>query len=275
MALAKDRRPYDSHTGSPFGGSSLADQVSDIFNDHHKPEIEEREGFAMTLSPSLSNTTPSSTNSSGYIYREAHSIINFKSEYNPLIHSSGSLLNFERNDQSPKNPNPKIHQQDDYSIWEENLIHGSNSSLLQEFNSVDQSSIQEFETQELACSNKRLHTGEIMEGAKRQCNRKPKPKSTPPSSKDPQSIAAKNRQERISERLKTLQELVPNGSKVDLVTMLEKAIGYVKFLQLQVKVLATDEFWPVHGEKAPDLCQVKEAIDAILSSQKHTNSSSK
>ncbi|KAL6968169.1 hypothetical protein U1Q18_033971 [Sarracenia purpurea var. burkii] len=33
----------------------------------------------------------------------------------------------------------------------------------------------------------------------------------------------------ISERLKILQELVPNGSKVDLVTMLEKAISYVKF----------------------------------------------
>ena len=30
---------------------------------------------------------------------------------------------------------------------------------------------------------------------------------------------------------------MPNGTKVDLVTMLEKAISYVKFLQLQVKVL--------------------------------------
>lgn len=61
---------------------------------------------------------------------------------------------------------------------------------------------------------------------------------------DPQSIAARHRRERISERLKILQELVPNGSKVDLVTMLEKAINYVKFLQLQVKVLTTDEYWP-------------------------------
>jgi hypothetical protein len=41
---------------------------------------------------------------------------------------------------------------------------------------------------------------------------------------------------RISERLRTLQELVPNGTMVDLVTMLEKTICYVKFLQLQVKV---------------------------------------
>ncbi|KAF8750152.1 hypothetical protein HU200_012400 [Digitaria exilis] len=84
--------------------------------------------------------------------------------------------------------------------------------------------------------------------------------------KDPQSLAAKNRRERISERLRTLQELVPNGTKVDLVTMLEKAISYVKFLQLQVKVLATDEFWPAQGGKAPEISQVREALDAILSS---------
>jgi hypothetical protein len=45
-----------------------------------------------------------------------------------------------------------------------------------------------------------------------------------------------NRREKISERLRTLQELVPNGTKVDMVTMLDKAITYVKFLQLQVKV---------------------------------------
>ena len=73
-----------------------------------------------------------------------------------------------------------------------------------------------------------------------------------------------NRRERISERLRTLQELVPNGTKVDLVTMLEKAISYVKFLQLQVKVLATDEFWPAQGGKAPEISQVREALDAIL-----------
>ncbi|CAL9183685.1 unnamed protein product [Musa hybrid cultivar] len=100
-----------------------------------------------------------------------------------------------------------------------------------------------------------------------------KDKSSP--SKDPQSTAAKNRRERISERLKILQDLVPNGTKVDLVTMLEKAISYVKFLQLQVKVLATDEFWPAQGVKAPDVGKVKEALDAILSSHRDGSSSSK
>ncbi|TVT99400.1 hypothetical protein EJB05_55219, partial [Eragrostis curvula] len=94
-----------------------------------------------------------------------------------------------------------------------------------------------------------------------------KAKSAPAvPTKDPQSLAAKTRRERISERLRTLQELVPNGTKVDLVTMLEKAISYVKFLHLQVKVLATDEFWPAQGGKAPEISQVKEALDAIFSS---------
>ncbi|CAN6280228.1 unnamed protein product [Urochloa humidicola] len=102
-------------------------------------------------------------------------------------------------------------------------------------------------------------------GAGRKATSKAKPAPTVPT-KDPQSLAAKNRRERISERLRTLQELVPNGSKVDLVTMLEKAISYVKFLQLQVKVLATDEFWPAQGGKAPEISQVREALDAILSS---------
>jgi hypothetical protein len=44
------------------------------------------------------------------------------------------------------------------------------------------------------------------------------------------------RRERINERLKTLQTLVPNGTKVDMSTMLEEAVQYVKFLQLQIKV---------------------------------------
>ncbi|XP_002988098.2 transcription factor PIF4 [Selaginella moellendorffii] len=71
-----------------------------------------------------------------------------------------------------------------------------------------------------------------------------KPRARQGSANDPQSIAARHRRERISDRLKILQELVPNSTKVDLVTMLEKAINYVKFLQLQVKVLTSDDYWP-------------------------------
>ncbi|KAH7848182.1 hypothetical protein Vadar_034714 [Vaccinium darrowii] len=235
---------------------------------------------------------------------ESHSVITFKTGHNNSVHNNGTFLTFDQNEQFN-------HQRHGYAIWEDdynptqdyqNQLNSkciaSNSRLLQDIDCVDQSgniygwpdseeanaistsagTSQEFGTQE-ACFNKRPHdTGENMQPLKKQCistsaTRKPKPKSTCQSN-DPQSVAAKNRRERITERLKILQELIPNGSKVDLVTMLEKAISYVKFLQLQVKVLATDEFWPVQGGKTPDLSQVQEAIDSILSSHKDRNSSS-
>ncbi|XP_021724915.1 transcription factor bHLH84-like [Chenopodium quinoa] len=63
------------------------------------------------------------------------------------------------------------------------------------------------------------------------------------SATDPQSLYARKRRERINERLKILQSLVPNGTKVDISTMLEEAVQYVKFLQLQIKLLSSDEHW--------------------------------
>ncbi|XP_055814106.1 transcription factor bHLH140 [Solanum dulcamara] len=53
-------------------------------------------------------------------------------------------------------------------------------------------------------------------------------------STDPQSVAARERRHRISDRFKILQSLVPGGSKMDTVTMLEEAIQYVKFLKTQI-----------------------------------------
>ncbi|KAJ8504482.1 hypothetical protein OPV22_005368 [Ensete ventricosum] len=55
---------------------------------------------------------------------------------------------------------------------------------------------------------------------------------------DPHSIAERLRRERIAERMKALQELVPSGNKADKALMLDEIIDYVKFLQLQVKVLS-------------------------------------
>ncbi|KAG0472352.1 hypothetical protein HPP92_016898 [Vanilla planifolia] len=55
---------------------------------------------------------------------------------------------------------------------------------------------------------------------------------------DPHSIAERLRRERIADRMKALQELVPNANKTDKASMLDEIIDYVKFLQLQVKVLS-------------------------------------
>jgi hypothetical protein len=70
-----------------------------------------------------------------------------------------------------------------------------------------------------------------------------KTRAGPGSATDPQSLYARKRRERINERLRILQNLVPNGTKVDISTMLEEAVHYVKLLRLQIKMLSSDEHW--------------------------------
>ncbi|XVF21675.1 hypothetical protein REPUB_Repub12eG0110600 [Reevesia pubescens] len=55
---------------------------------------------------------------------------------------------------------------------------------------------------------------------------------------DPHSIAERLRRERIAERIRALQELVPSVNKTDRAAMLDEIVDYVKFLRLQVKVLS-------------------------------------
>lgn len=60
------------------------------------------------------------------------------------------------------------------------------------------------------------------------------------TSVEPQSVAARHRRKKISERIRVLEKLIPGGNKMDTATMLDEAIEYVKFLQLQVQILESE-----------------------------------
>uniref|UniRef100_J3MMI9 BHLH domain-containing protein n=1 Tax=Oryza brachyantha TaxID=4533 RepID=J3MMI9_ORYBR len=82
-----------------------------------------------------------------------------------------------------------------------------------------------------------------LEGNAKSSSKKTGARANRGAATDPQSLYARKRRERINERLRILQNLVPNGTKVDISTMLEEAVQYVKFLQLQIKLLSSDDMW--------------------------------
>ncbi|XP_050266845.1 transcription factor PHYTOCHROME INTERACTING FACTOR-LIKE 13-like isoform X1 [Quercus robur] len=87
-------------------------------------------------------------------------------------------------------------------------------------------------------------------------------KPVPPRSSSKRSRAAevhnmseKRRRSRINEKMKALQNLIPNSNKTDKASMLDEAIEYLKQLQLQVQMLSMRNGLSLHPMCLPGLLQ--------------------
>ncbi|GLJ47705.1 hypothetical protein SUGI_1007460 [Cryptomeria japonica] len=69
------------------------------------------------------------------------------------------------------------------------------------------------------------------------------------ASMEPKIVTARQRRRKIRERFQSLEKLIPQGSKLDTMRILDEAIKYLKFLEAQVQVLEA----MLHGDSKPDL----------------------
>ncbi|XP_009804256.1 uncharacterized protein LOC107775492 [Nicotiana tabacum] len=150
---------------------------------------------------------------------------------NPKKKSRGSAQDVQKNKKKAQ-PKGKKNQKITQINNEEGEDQGTNNAAIQNGQSSSCCS-----SEDDSNASQELNGGAISSKSKG------KSRASRGAATDPQSLYARRRREKINERLRILQNLVPNGTKVDISTMLEEAVTYVKFLQLQIKLLSSDELW--------------------------------
>ncbi|XP_050388032.1 transcription factor SPATULA-like [Argentina anserina] len=72
------------------------------------------------------------------------------------------------------------------------------------------------------------------------------------------NLSEKRRRSRINEKMKALQNLIPNSNKTDKASMLDEAIEYLKQLQLQVQMLSMRNGMSLHPMCLPGASQLSQ-----------------
>ncbi|KAG0479954.1 hypothetical protein HPP92_010812 [Vanilla planifolia] len=78
------------------------------------------------------------------------------------------------------------------------------------------------------------------------------------------NLSEKRRRSRINEKMKALQNLIPNSNKTDKASMLDEAIEYLKQLQLQVQMLSMRNGLSLQPMYLPSMLQSQHASQICL-----------
>ncbi|KAF5463778.1 hypothetical protein F2P56_013912 [Juglans regia] len=184
-------------------------------------------------------------------------LLRSSSSSSPFVSNTGKQAQLCDSDVLPGNPDRSLCRsalvQDGISAVESSSAMSTGSGVFLSNLSTSSLGASENETDEYDCESE-----EGLEALVEDVSEKP----IPPRSSSKRSRAAevhnlseKRRRSRINEKMKALQNLIPNSNKTDKASMLDEAIEYLKQLQLQVQMLSMRNGFSLHPMCLPGALQ--------------------